>query len=159
MSDALRRRTRDPAAALDVAALRRAVTTLARRDADLRRVVEAYGPPPLWARRPGFATLLRIILEQQVSLASAASAYRRLQLALGRVTPRRFMTLSDGALHQVGFSRQKTAYGRALAEAVTSGRLDLRGLSAEPDDRVTAELTRLPGIGGWTAGIYLQKGF
>ena len=131
-----------------------AVETLAERDRDLARIVEAYGAPPLWARRPGFATLLRIILEQQVSLASADAAYRRLVAALGRVTPRRFLTLSDTRLRRVGFSRQKTAYGRGLAQAVVDGTLDLHRVATMDDTCVRVELLRLKGIGPWTADIY-----
>ncbi len=101
---------------------------LAARDADLAAIVARFGPPPLWDRRPGFGTLLHIVLEQQVSLASAQAAFDRLRLVADPLTPARFLELSDGELLAIGFSRQKARYGRALAAAVGSGTLDLDAL-------------------------------
>lgn len=135
--------------------LAEAAYELARRDADLARVVSALGPPPLWAREPGFPTLVHIILEQQVSLASARAAFDRLRAVAAPLTPHRFLELDDDALKQVGFSRQKTVYARRLAEAVRDGGLDLEDLHSLEDDAVRAALTRLKGIGPWTADIYL----
>lgn len=114
-----------------------------------------FGPPPLWAREPGFPTLLHIILEQQVSLASALAVFGRLGEVARPFTPERFLLLDDVTLKRVGFSRQKMRYSRALAEAVGSGRLDLEGLESLEDDAARAELVTLPGIGPWTANIYL----
>jgi DNA-3-methyladenine glycosylase II len=128
---------------------------LARRDRHLAAVLEAIGPPPMWARKPGFGTLLHIILEQQVSLASARAAHDRL-LALGEpLTPVRFLTYDDAALRAAGFSRQKARYGRDLAQAVARGSLKLRGLSRLDDARARAALMAVKGIGPWTAEIYL----
>ncbi|HYO63828.1 MAG TPA: DNA-3-methyladenine glycosylase 2 family protein [Pyrinomonadaceae bacterium] len=143
-------------AGLNTAGLARAVGELARRDEDLARVVATYGTPPLWAREPGFPTLVHIILEQQVSLASARAAFARL-LALtgGRLTPRGFLALDDAALRAAGFSRQKTAYGRGLADALVSGRLDLARVARLGDEEARAELTQVKGVGRWTADIYL----
>jgi DNA-3-methyladenine glycosylase II len=135
--------------------LRSATRRLAARDPELAVVVAAYGPPPLWAREPGFHTLIHIILEQQVSLASARAAYDRLVSATGRLVPERFLALSDAELKVIGFSRQKTAYGRALAEAIREGRLDLAGLETLDDAEVKTRLTAIKGIGSWTADIYL----
>jgi DNA-3-methyladenine glycosylase II len=128
---------------------------LADRDADLARILKYHGPPPMWTREPGFPTLLHIILEQQVSLASAQAAYDRLLAAVAPLTPERFLTLDDGTLKSIGFSRQKTAYGRHLAQAMVEGRLDLTTLATMDDTTVRAELVRLKGIGPWTADIYL----
>jgi len=132
-----------------------ATRELAARDPDLAVVVDTYGPPPLWAREPGFHTLIHIILEQQVSLASAKAAYGRLIAATGRLVPERFLTLDDAGLKRIGFSRQKTAYGRGLAEAVLDGRLDLARLATLDDAQAKAQLTEIKGIGSWTADIYL----
>lgn len=132
-----------------------AVADLAVRDPDLAAVVERCGPPPLWARRPGFATLVRIILEQQVSLGSAAAAYRRLQRAAGRVTPARVASVGERDLRAAGLTRQKAAYCRALASSVMDGGLDLSRLDRLPDDEVRSVLIELTGIGPWTADIYL----
>jgi DNA-3-methyladenine glycosylase II len=132
-----------------------AVLELTHRDPDLAAVVQRHGPPPLWARRPGFGTLLHIILEQQVSLASARAAYRRLQAAAEPLTPERFLALDDATLKRIGFSRQKTRYGRELAQAVASGALRLPSLGRLDDETVRASLMRIKGVGPWTAEIYL----
>ena len=135
--------------------LEAAVAELTARDADLAGIVERFGAPPLWDRRPGFGTLLHIILEQQVSLASAQAAFDRLLAAADPLTPSGFLALSDEELLAIGFSRQKARYGRELAAAVEDGRLDLAGLARLDDDAVHAALQALPGIGPWTSTIYL----
>ena len=140
---------------LDVAALHAGVRELAARDADLAAIVERYGPPPLWDRRPGFPTLLHIVLEQQVSLASARAAFDRLLDATDPLTPAAFLALSDDELLRIGFSRQKARYGRAIALALEDGSLDLDGLGDRPDADVVAVLESMPGIGPWTSSIYL----
>jgi DNA-3-methyladenine glycosylase II len=128
---------------------------LAGRDRDLRRILAAHGPPPLWGRRPGFATLVRIILEQQVSLASARAIFRRLTLGVVPFTPARFVELGAARLRSLGLTRQKAAYCVDLAAAVEEGRLDLRAVARMDDAAVASTLTRLKGIGPWTAHIYL----
>ena len=128
---------------------------LAERDEALGFVLKKYGPPPLWEREPGFASLVYIILEQQVSLASARAAFTRLQAASGTVTPANFLKISDDDLRSIGFSRQKTRYARLLAEAVERGSFDLKNLAALPDEAARDYLKQLTGIGDWTAAIYL----
>ena len=128
---------------------------LAVRDKSLASIIERHGHPPLWAREPGFATLLHIILEQQVSLASAKTAFDRLCAAIGRPAPQMFLTLDDAHLKAIGFSRQKTRYGRELARAVIEGRVDLETLASADDETVRSVLTTLPGIGNWTVDVYL----
>jgi DNA-3-methyladenine glycosylase II len=129
------------------------VAALAAADPDLARVVAEHGVPPRWARPDGFATLVLFILEQQVSLASAAATYRRIVDRLGAMTPQRVLAVAE--LRTDGVSRQKERYLRALAEEVDSGSLDLDALRDLPDDEVVARLTALPGIGRWTADVYL----
>jgi DNA-3-methyladenine glycosylase II len=141
--------------ALTTASLASAVEQLARGDNDLAAIVARYGTPPLWDREPGFGTLLHIILEQQVSLASARSAFDRLRATADPLTPTRFLELSDAELLTIGFSRQKARYGRALASAIETGALDLDGLGGLDDDAVKRTLEALPGIGPWTSTIYL----
>ena len=135
--------------------LRSACRALADADPHLRTVFERYGTPPLWGREPGFATLVHIILEQQVSLASAKACFDRLAARLGEVTAERLLTLSDPELRAVGFSRQKTAYARHLSEAVLEERIDLDGLRHLPDAEVKSGLIKLKGVGEWTSDIYL----
>src|SRR5438046_8038459 len=106
------------------------VDFLAERDEHLAEVVQTYGRPPLWVREPGFPSLVYIILEQQVSLASAKAAFDRLNDAARPLTPGRFLKLSDGVLKRIGFSRQKTHYARLLAMEIQKRRLDLRAMHA-----------------------------
>jgi DNA-3-methyladenine glycosylase II len=136
-------------------ALARGVRLLARRDPDLRRVVKRFGAPPMWERESGFSTLLHIILEQQVSLASARAAHNKLLELASPLTPQRFLQLDDATLKNVGFSRQKTGYGRNLAQSIKDGILNLDALTAMDDASVRAELVKIKGIGRWTADIYL----
>ena len=138
--------------------LRSATRRLTAQDSDLAAIVSVYGPPPLWAREPGFPTLIHIILEQQVSLASARAAYHRLVSATGQLSPERFLALRDEELKSIGFSRQKTAYGRGLAEAILDGRLDLALIETLDDSEAKARLIAVKGIGSWTADIYLMMG-
>jgi DNA-3-methyladenine glycosylase II len=144
----------DPLAPLTPDSLHAAVDGLAARDADLAAIVARYGHPPLWPREPGFPTLVHLILEQQVSLASARAAFDRLREAADPLTPAAFLGLDDERLKAIGFSRQKTRYGRALAAAIADGSLDLASLPALPDDEVDRRLTAVPGIGRWTTTIY-----
>jgi DNA-3-methyladenine glycosylase II len=132
-----------------------AVAELAAADADLAGIVARYGPPPLWDREPGFPTLIHLIVEQQVSLASAQATFDRLRAAADPLTPARFLELDDAELLAIGFSRQKARHGRALAEAIDSGSLDLGALEALDDDAVHRALQAVPGIGPWTSTIYL----
>ncbi len=131
------------------------VKVLARRDPCLADISSRHGPPPMWERARGFPTLVHIILEQQVSLASARAAFARLAKAADPLTPENFEKLSDPQLRQIGFSRQKTRYGRALARAVRDGSLDLEGLDRLDDPDARTELMKVTGIGAWTADIYL----
>lgn len=140
---------------LDDASLLAAVRELGTRDPALSGVVARFGSPPMWAREPGFPTLVLLILEQQVSLASAKAAFDRLIARTGEpLTPAALLALTDEDLLTAGFSRQKTRYARALATAVADGSLALDGLADLDDAGVDATLTALPGIGPWTATIY-----
>ncbi|MEJ2721961.1 MAG: DNA-3-methyladenine glycosylase 2 family protein [bacterium] len=130
---------------------------LTRSDARLAHIVGRYGPPPMWARKPGFATLLYIILEQQVSLAAARAAYTRLIEKVNPLTPAGFLGLDARTLRRIGFSRQKADYGRALAEAVQSRRLDLAAVGRMNDTDARSELLRQRGIGPWSADVYLLQ--
>src|SRR5690242_17895027 len=101
---------------------------LAQQCQHLAVVHEKYGPPPLWDREPSFQTLLQIILEQQVSLASAKACYDKLCARVGDVTPESVLESSDAELKRDGFSRQKTSYARHLSEAILERRFDLASL-------------------------------
>lgn len=135
--------------------LRQGVESLAQRDPDLAVILHQWGMPPLWAREPGFPALILIILEQQVSLASARAAFNRLLARATPLTPEAFLTLNDDTLRAVGFSRQKAGYSRHLAQALVRGEFDLAHLALLPDDAARAALVTRKGIGPWTADIYL----
>src|SRR5215470_10818081 len=131
------------------------VSFLTERDEHLAEVVASYGQPPLWVREPGFPTLVYIILEQQVSLASAKAAFDRLQVAVKPLTPKGFLKLNDAELLRIGFSRQKTLYTRLLADSLARRHFNLRCLHHLHDDAARKMLIAFKGIGGWTADIYL----
>jgi DNA-3-methyladenine glycosylase II len=141
--------------ALDEEALAVHVNALCDLDQDLAGVVSRFGPPPLWAREPGFATLTQIILEQQVSLRSAAVMYRRLNEALEALSPSSILAMGATGLRAIGITRQKASYLVSLSEAVLHDSLDLGRLAGLPDQEVTELLVSIKGIGQWTARIYL----
>ena len=129
--------------------------TLGRTDTHLDGVLTRHGTPPLWGREPGFATLVQIILEQQVSLASGRAAFGRVLAVAGRMTPRRIASLSERQLRAAGLTRQKAAYVRGLAVSIVRGEFDLEAVATYDDERAHAELVKLKGIGPWSADIYL----
>ncbi len=128
---------------------------LSKRDRCLARIYKSYGTPPLWELEQSFSTLVYIILGQQVSLASAKVCFEKLEKRLGLITPEIFITLSDKNLREIGFSRQKSAYCRNVAEALIHRTLDLRGLNKIRDSEVKAILEKIKGIGNWSSSIYL----
>ncbi len=128
---------------------------LATLDPHLALVFNLNGPPPLWGRKPGFTTMIRIILEQQVSLSSAASMFRRLSTSVSPFTPARFVELGEMYLRSLGLTRQKSAYCVHLARSIIDGELDLSFLSRMTDLDARTELMRIKGIGLWSADIYL----
>lgn len=133
----------------------RHVRDVGSRHPHLATEVADHGIPARWSRPAGFASLVLLILEQQVSLASAAAAYERVRIRAGAMTPPALLATTPEQLREDGVSRQKDRYLRALATAVESGELDLAGLTTLADDEVSARLTALPGIGRWTAEAYL----
>lgn len=141
--------------ALTELTLARAAKTLAQRDKDLASILERLGPPPLWARRPGFSTLIQIILEQQVSLASAASLFARLKKSVVPFHPVRMTELGEAHLKSLGLTRQKTAYCLHLAQSLTDKRLRLSQLSRMSDAEAKAALMEIKGLGVWSADVYL----
>ena len=131
-----------------------AIDRLIESDVHLAAVVARAGRPEPFRRPPTFATLVLLILEQQVSLSSAAAAFRRLEETV-RVEPESVLGLDDETLHAVGFSRQKTRYVRALSEAVLVGDISLGVLGDLSDHAVRNSLVALPGVGPWTADVFL----
>lgn len=132
-----------------------AVDELARREKAFAAVLERHGRPEPRVSEPGATTLLRTIVGQQVSVAAARSMWAKLEAAYGAPPDlEQILRASDGDLRLAGLSRQKAGYARSLAELVLSGELDL-GRLPKDDEEAIAHLTRIKGIGRWSAEIYL----
>jgi DNA-3-methyladenine glycosylase II len=132
-----------------------AARELAARDEMLGQIHATHGDPPLWRRAAGFQTLVHIILEQQVSLKSAKAMLVRLEAAIQPFTPERFIELGDAYLHGLGVTRQKSAYVLDLAASIVNGNLSFARLARMSDDDARLILTRVKGIGSWSAHVYL----
>lgn len=129
---------------------------LSKDDKHFRAIIEEHGYPPMWTRPNTFQTLVLTILEQQVSLASAYAAFKKLKEKIGYVTPARILKLSDEELRSCYFSRQKIIYVRELARAVESRQISLRKLSVADEETIRTELKKIKGIGDWTVDVYLM---
>jgi DNA-3-methyladenine glycosylase II len=129
---------------------------LAEKDKQLRKIILDHGYPPMWSRPEGFATLVHIILEQQVSLASARAAYDKLRVKIGAVTPKKVLALTDEEMKECYFSRQKIVYVRDLAESLLDGRVKLKKFHDLSNEEIHRELISVKGIGKWTADVYLM---
>ena len=133
--------------------LAEAAAALAARDRHLASIYRVHGPPPMWGRQPGFRTLLRIVLEQQVSLISARSMFERLRSNIDPFEPQSFIECGEAHLRSLGMTRQKAHYAIQVAQAFTNG--DLKSIARLPDEEAHATLTQIKGIGPWSANIYL----
>jgi DNA-3-methyladenine glycosylase II len=129
---------------------------LARKDVILNAIITKHGYPPYWKRSLHFETVVQIILEQQVSLASAKAAFLQLKKKIGKLTPEKIMILSDADFRAAYFSKQKTSYTRNVATAILNGDLNLKSLASLPDDEVRNQLIKIKGIGNWTADVFLM---
>ena len=118
-------------------------------------VLATFGPAPLSTRPQGFATLVQLILEQQVSVSSGRATVERLETYAGGLQPELLLNIDDETARGLGISRQKAGYIRGLAADVLSGRLNVDALATLPDEEVCEQLTRVKGIGTWTARTYL----
>lgn len=140
---------------LDEAGVARAARQLAKRDPDLALILKEFGPPPLWSRKADFSTLVQIILEQQVSLASAASIFARLSKSISPFEPARMIELGESHLKSLGLTRQKTAYCLDLAGSLHDKRLNLSRLRRMNDEDARAAIMKVKGLGSWSADVYL----
>ncbi len=144
-----------PVVPLDAPRLAEGLAALAAADPDIARGLEAVGPPEPRVRAPGFATLLRIIVAQQVSTRAAAAIWGRLEGRLEAVTPAAVLALGDRECRACGLSWRKSDYARGLAEAVAERRVDLDALADADDEEAIATIAALKGLGRWSAEIYL----
>lgn len=126
------------------------------KDADMFRAYKLARAPASRKRAPGLPSLLRIIVNQQVSVHAGRAIWARLEAGLGRVSVETVLCASEADLRGFGLSAAKTRYAKALADAVSEGSLDLKGLERLSDDDVRGELTKVPGLGKWSADIYLM---
>ena len=129
---------------------------LGKKDKALKGIIKEHGYPPMWTRPAVFQTLILTILEQQVSLASAYAAFKRLKQKVGFVTPAKILALTDAELRTCYFSRQKIVYARCLANAIQTKQLSLKKLSQATNDEIRVELKKIKGIGDWTVDVYLM---
>jgi DNA-3-methyladenine glycosylase II len=144
-----------PAMGLSETQIKSSIDALAKVEPAFATALARAGYPAPRLRDRGYETLLRTIIGQQVSVAAAQSIWNKLAAALGDLTdPATVASASDETLRAAGLSRQKVSYARSLAEEVTSGRLDFADLPAD-DEEAIAALTRIKGIGRWSAEIYL----
>ena len=143
-----------PPRALTHATLAAGTRALARRDPDLADVFRRHGMPPMWARRPGFATLVHIVLEQQVSIAAARTLFKRLSQQLGGMTPHAVAAHGVTRLRRFGLTRQKASYCHELALAVRDGRLDLGQVARAEDADGRETLLAMRGLGPWSVDVY-----
>lgn len=129
---------------------------LSKKDKHLKSIIQQHGYPPMWTRKQGFETLILTILEQQVSLAAAFAAYKKLKERIGTVTPAKILRMSNEELRECYFTRQKQGYAKNLAEAFISKTLPWKQFPDMTDDEVRQHLTSIKGIGNWTADVYLM---
>lgn len=129
---------------------------LAEKDEDFKKIINEYGLPPMWTRPAIFQSLVLTILEQQVSLASAYAAFKKLKEKTGFVTPKKILLLTDEELRACYFSRQKIIYVRLLAKAIMSKKINLKKLSIATDEEIRTTLKQIKGIGDWTVDVYLM---
>jgi len=125
-------------------------------DPDFQRILSIYGYPPSWKRPNTFQSLVHIILEQQVSLASALSALNKLKERLIEITPEGLLLLTDAELKDCYLSRQKSGYIRNLAEAIVNKHITLEDFERLSNDLIREKLCSLKGIGNWTVDVYLM---
>ncbi len=136
--------------------LQHAIDFLTAQEQNFSFILEKYGPPNIVVRPEGFATLCKIIFEQQVSLESAKACFDKLNRLVIDFTPRHILNCSDQELRYCGLSRQKSTYIRALAEAIVSKEIDLTTFRSKSATEVRSELIKIKGIGNWTIDVYLM---
>ena len=121
-----------------------------------QRIIDLYGEPYVSIRPEGFESLCKLIIEQQVSLASAKACYLKMESFLGQVSPENILKASDEDLRNNAISKQKIVYLKELSKAIVGGRLELETLSSKEEEQIKAELTTVKGIGNWTAEVYIM---
>ena len=136
--------------------MKKALDYLSERDKILNYIIQNFGNPIIQKRAEGFSALCHIILEQQVSIASAKACFDKIQRHLDNITPETILNISDLDLRNCGVSRQKAIYLRDLATKVQSKQLDFTTFSTKSEAQIRAELIAVKGVGNWSADVYLM---
>ena len=136
--------------------MQEAIDYLLEKDTIFKSIIEEYGMPPIPKRPQGFETLVLLILEQQVSIDSAKATFLKIKASQKAIAPEILLHVSDEEFRNLGVSRQKTSYIKALATAILNKELDLESLPAKTAHQVREELIKIKGIGNWTIDIYLM---
>jgi DNA-3-methyladenine glycosylase II len=136
--------------------LKNSIPYLLKKDKIFQQIVDLYGEPTISSRPQGFESLCKLIIEQQVSLASAKACYLKMESFLGKVTPQNIINVSNKELRNNSVSKQKAMYLKELSKAIVNNELDLESLSQKPKEQIKAELTAIKGIGNWTAEVYIM---
>ncbi len=136
--------------------MQQALDYLSKKDKMLHHIIEKFGNPIIQKRAEGFLALCHIILEQQVSIASAKACYDKIQLLLNEITPETILNASELDLRSCGVSRQKTIYLKDLASKVSSKELNFASFSKKSEAEIRAELINIKGVGNWTIEVYLM---
>lgn len=136
--------------------MQQAIEYLSGKDPIFELIIEKYGLPIIPLRKQGFETLVLLILEQQVSIDSAKATFLKLKSKHETFHPELLLTFADEEYRNIGVSRQKTSYIKALATAIINKDIDLESLPAKSSEQVREELIKIKGIGNWTIDIYLM---
>ncbi len=136
--------------------MQEAIDYLLEKDTIFKSIIEQYGMPTIPKRPQGFETLVLLILEQQVSIDSAKATFLKIKASQKAIAPEVLLHISDEEFRNLGVSRQKTSYIKALAAAILNKELDLESLPAKTAQQVREELIKIKGIGNWTIDIYLM---
>jgi|SRR6478672_1452654 len=136
--------------------MQQAIDFLVEKDQTLKNIIATYGHPIIQKREEGFASMCHIILEQQVSIASAKACYQKIQNHFGAVTPDIISNCNDEELRSCGVSRQKIIYLKDLASKVLSNKIDFATFSSKSEAAIRAELITIKGVGNWSIEVYLM---
>jgi DNA-3-methyladenine glycosylase II len=136
--------------------MQQAIDFLKSKDNVLKFIHDNFGDPIIQFRDEGYASMCHIILEQQVSIASAKACYEKIKNHLGEITPENMLATEDSELRNCGVSRQKILYLKDLASKVTSGGLDFATFATKPESEIRSELLKIKGVGNWSIEVYLM---
>ena len=141
--------------------MKKSISYLLKKEKVFQQILDLYGEPIISTRPEGFESLCKLIIEQQVSLASAKACYLKMEEFLEKVTPQNILNASEEDLRNNSVSKQKTVYLKELSKAILNNELQLETLSSKSEDQIKLDLTSIKGIGNWTAEVYtmfcLQK--